>query len=269
MVQVITRPCVLVFAGHDPSGGAGIQADAEAIAAQGAHALTVVTALTVQDHNRVYAVNPVASEIVRAQAKTLIENIPIAVVKIGIVGSKENALVIAEMISALLMKQPQLPIIVDPVLGSGHGNALNTDDPVASLSPLLKIATIITPNLPEIARLIPHFSSLSEQAFALMQHRCTDVLIKGGHGAEMDVQNVHFNVDENKTQPQTWAWPRLEGEFHGSGCTLASALAGQIAIGKPLQEALICAQEYTQSSLQMAYAIADGQFIPNRIKIQK
>jgi hydroxymethylpyrimidine/phosphomethylpyrimidine kinase len=269
VVTVITRPCVLVFAGHDPSGGAGMQADAEAIVAQGAHALTVITALTVQDNNRVYAVNPVESSTVRAQAMALIENIPISVVKIGIVGSKENALVIAEMISALLMKQPQLPVIVDPVLGSGHGNALNTDDPVVSLAPLLKLATIITPNLPEIARLIPHFSTLSEQAIALLQHRCTDVLIKGGHGAEMDVQNAHFNLLENKIQQHAWSWQRLDGEFHGSGCTLASALAGRIAIGNSLQNALNSAQEYTQSSLQTAYAVADGQFIPNRIKIQK
>lgn len=269
MRSVISRPCVLVFAGHDPSGGAGIQADAEAIAAQGAHALTVVTALTVQDNNRVYAVNPVESSTVRAQAMALIENIPIAAVKVGIVGSKENALVIAEMISALLMKQPLLSVIVDPVLGSGHGNALNKDDPVVSLSPLLKLATIVTPNLPEIARLIPHMSTLSEQASALLKHRCTDVLIKGGHGTEIDVQNVHFNLDENKIQQQTWSWPRFEGEYHGSGCTLASALAGQIAIGNSLQGALHCAQEYTQSSLLMAYAIANGQFIPNRIKNKK
>jgi len=162
------RPCVLVFSGADPSGGAGMAADIQAITAMGAHALPVLTAITVQDNNRVHAVMPVAAEVVLQQARALLAQVPVAAVKIGIPGSAENALAIATLIGELrathraaagaapgwaqrLYSDP--PVVLDPVLRSGHGDALGRDDAVQALAPLLPLATLITPNGPEAAAL--------------------------------------------------------------------------------------------------------------------
>ena len=255
-----SRPCVLVFAGHDPSGGAGIQADIEAIAAQGAHALPVITALTVQDNDHVYAVHAVDAQIILQQAMTLVSKMPIAAIKIGIVAHGKNAAAIANFIQKIQQQQPGLPVILDPVLGSGQGDALALDDAVASLQPLLKVATLITPNLPEAKRLVPGAQDAMGQAQALLMHRCKDVLIKGGHGSDEQVCNLWFGVSGQRD----WKWPRLPGEFHGSGCTLASAIAGQLAMGQDMQASMQLAQDFSQRSLQLAYSIANGQLIPCR-----
>jgi hydroxymethylpyrimidine/phosphomethylpyrimidine kinase len=255
-----SRPCVLVFAGHDPSGGAGIQADTEAIAAQGAHALPVITALTVQDNDHVYAVHAVDAQIILQQAMTLVAKIPIAAIKIGIVAHGKNAAAIANFIQKIQQQQPNLPVILDPVLGSGQGDALALDDAVASLQPLLKVATLITPNFPEAKRLAQDAQDSMAQAQALLKHRCKDVLIKGGHGSDEQVCNLWFGANGQRD----WTWPRLPGEFHGSGCTLASAIAGQLAMGKDMQTSMQMAQEFSQHSLRQAYSIAKGQLIPSR-----
>lgn len=261
--MTVKRPCVLVFAGHDPSGGAGIQADIEAIAAQGAHALPVITALTVQDNDHAYAVHAVDAQIILQQAMTVAAKMPIAAIKLGIVAHKKNATAIANFIQQIKTQQPELQVILDPVLGSGQGDALALDDAVQAIQPLLKVATLVTPNLPEAARLCPQASGAAEQAQALLQHACRDVLLKGGHGSEAQVRNLWYRRDQ--LQPAgVWEWPRLAGEFHGSGCTLAAAIAGQLACGHSLADALQAAQHYTQRSLQQAYAIAGGQLIPHR-----
>ena len=257
------RPCVLVFAGHDPSGGAGIQADIEAIAAQGAHALPVITALTVQDNDHAYAVHAVDVQIILQQALTLTAKIPVKVIKLGIVAHKKNATAIANFIANMKQHQPGLQVIVDPVLGSGHGDSLSLDDAVAAIQPLLKVATLVTPNLPELQRLSAHGADLHTQIKQLMQDIAADVLLKGGHASEAMVKNIWFQHGQWQTARE-WQWPRLSGEFHGSGCTLASAIAGQLAMGMDLAKALEHAQTYTQQSLQNAYAIAAGQLIPAR-----
>lgn len=262
-VQGPVRPCVLVFAGLDPSGGAGISADIEAVGAMGAHALPVVTALTVQDNDRVFAVNPVNSAILRHQAQVLIDKIPIAAVKIGIVGNRDNAEAIADAIIRLRGKQPDLPVVLDTVLGSGHGFALSEGGPEQAIAPLIPLATVITPNLPEAARLCPGAKGLGEQARHLLSLGSANVLIKGGHD-ESDrggsVVNRWFSPSENRT----WSWERLLGEFHGSGCTLASAIAGLLAQGVAMGEALERAQTFCQKALASAYSVADGQKMPNR-----
>ncbi|BBB69020.1 hydroxymethylpyrimidine/phosphomethylpyrimidine kinase [Undibacterium sp. YM2] len=262
-MKTTTRPCVLVFAGHDPSGGAGIQADIEAIAAQGAHALPVITALTVQDNDHAYAVHAVDVQIILQQAMTLVAKIPVKVIKLGIVAHKKNATAIASFIQKMKLQQPDLQVIVDTVLGSGHGDSLSLDNPVEAIEPLLKVATLITPNLPELKRLSPHCMDMQAQVENLMQTCEADVLLKGGHATEAQVKNIWFQHGQWQTA-QEWLWPRLPGEFHGSGCTLASAIAGQLAIGASLPVALQQAQSYTQQSLQHAYAIAAGQLIPAR-----
>lgn len=256
-----TKSCVLVFSGLDPSGGAGVMADIEAIGAVGAHALPVITALTVQDNDRVYAVNPVDASILAHQAKVLIDKIPVAAVKIGIVGNRENALAIRDAIAMLRRKRPDLPVVLDTVLGSGHGFALTDGVPEYALSPLVGVATLVTPNLPESRRLYPLSDDIGEQAANLMEQGAVNVLVKGGHGDdERSVFNYWYGADGVKQ----WRWPRLEGEFHGTGCTLASAIAGYLAQGSSMEEAIVHGQIWCQQALANAFSIAKGQRIPGR-----
>jgi hydroxymethylpyrimidine/phosphomethylpyrimidine kinase len=271
----IGPPCVLVFAGADPSGGAGIAADVLAIAAQGAHALAVVTALTVQDNDRVFDVMPVDADVVRRQAQALIDKVEIAAVKIGIPGSAANARAIAGLISDLKRRQPGLPVVLDPVLASGHGDTLSRGDAVQALAPLLALTTLLAPNLPEAVALCglanaaeegdvsgdEHALGLQGQAALLQALGCSHVLITGGHDAGESVINRWFGPGEMRQ----WSWPRLPGEFHGSGCTLASAIAAHLALGEPMALALERAQAYCHQALATAFPIAAGQSIPRRI----
>ncbi|MBJ7314146.1 hydroxymethylpyrimidine/phosphomethylpyrimidine kinase [Rugamonas sp. CCM 8940] len=254
------RAAVLVFAGVDPSGGAGVAADLQAIAAQGAHALTVVTALTAQDNDRVHAVEPVAPALLLRQAEVLIDKIAIAAVKIGIPGSAANARVIAGLIERLRQLQPQLPVVLDPVLASGHGDLLSRDDAALALAPLLPLVTLLTPNGPE-ARALTGQDTPAAQAAALRARGCRHVLVTGGHD---DDSGVVVNRWYGAGREQHWRWQRLAGGFHGSGCTLASACAGLLAQGLTMERALQRAQQYCHHTLADSYAIADGQRVPRR-----
>lgn len=257
----MTKPCVLVFAGLDPSGGAGIQADIQAISAAGAHPLAIVTALTVQDNQHVHAVHPVEPALLREQARVLIEQgTRIDAVKVGIVGSAANAQAIAEVISQLRSTRRHLPVVLDPVLASGHGDVLTKGDAVQALAPLRKLATLITPNLPE-ARALSGADDADAQARLLLGD-APHVLIKGGHGDGETIVNAWFHAHARRD----WLWPRLPGDFHGSGCTLASAIAARLAHSQTMEAALEAAQHYTQACLGRAFSIADGQSIPDRVK---
>ncbi len=255
-----SKPCVLVFAGSDPSGGAGISADIEAIAAQGAHALPIITAITVQDNDRVFSIHPVASELILQQAQTLLNKIAVNVIKIGIIANQANAGALATWISRIKQKQPDLQIVLDPVLASGHGDALAIENALDIMTPLLRIATLITPNLPEAALLCPNTTSTLQQAQSLMNFGASGILIKGGHSLDAAITNSWFHGEKQID----WQWPRLPGAFHGSGCTLASAIAGQLACGKSMHDAIDMAQTWCQSTLEHAYSIAPGQLIPQR-----
>jgi hydroxymethylpyrimidine/phosphomethylpyrimidine kinase len=238
---------VLVFSGLDPSGGAGMAADLLAIAAQGVHALPVVTALTVQDHNRVYGLEPVDAAMLARQARALMATVRIDAVKIGIPGSLANARTIAQVIGQLRESNPQLPVVLDPVLASGHGDALAQGDAGAAIAPLLALATVVVPNLGEAA--------------ALALSACAHVLVTGGHDSGTEVINRWSSAGQH----WEWTWPRLAGEFHGSGCTLAAAIAARLALGDPVGQALDCAQAYVQQTLTQAFSIGPGQRIPRRI----
>lgn len=242
------RPVVLVFAGLDPSGGAGVTADVEAIAANGAHALPVVTALTVQDQNRVHEVCAVSAALIVRQAEALAAAIEIGAVKLGIPGSLANAEAIAAFIGRLRQRHPQLPVVLDPVLASGHGDALAGDrsDADRALAPLLALATVVTPNLGEAA--------------AIDTSACPHVLVTGGHAAGPVVVN-RWTCGE---QQREWRWPRLAGQFHGSGCTLAAAIAARLARGEEMGVALDAAQAYVHATLANAFEIGQGQLIPHR-----
>lgn len=265
MTPAQMRPCVLVFAGLDPSGGAGIQADIEAIGANGAHALPIVTALTVQDNERVHGVIPVDSALLARQATVLVERMPIRAVKLGIPGNLANAEAIAVVLLRLRALQPDLPVVLDPVLGSGRGDALARGNALAAMAPLLAQATLLVPNLPE-ARALGLLPPADAQALPVPQEiaaaaaRCPHLLITGGHGDG----DVVVNRWTGQARVREWRWPRLPGEFHGSGCTLASSIAARLALGDAMEQALESGQRYCNQALADAYAIAPGQLIPRR-----
>jgi hydroxymethylpyrimidine/phosphomethylpyrimidine kinase len=256
----VKRPSVLVFAGCDPSGGAGIQADIEAIGTLGAHALPIITAMTVQDNDRVYSVHPVPASLIQQQVRALLKKIDIAAIKIGIVGNRANADAIAGLIDEVREKNKDVPVVLDTVFASGHGDALATDNAIDTIAPMMALATLITPNLPEAAALCGGDRRLDSQVQALLC-MAPHVLIKGGHGPD---QSSVVNRWFTESASRSWKWPRLPGHFHGTGCTLAAAIAALLARGQNMGDAIDLAQSFVNEALESAYSIAPGQKIPNR-----
>ena len=249
---------ILVIGGHDPSGGAGIQADIESIAANGCHAVTVISTMTVQDTRNVFQMIPVQTSILRRQLDVLLNDMPVAAVKIGLIGNAENARLIARR----LRRMPQIPVIVDPVLAAGGGSELATDALLQFYrNELLPLTTVFTPNLPEAQRLSEQVE-VDDCAFALLDKGAKNVLITGGHEQDKAVVNRLY---DNSGKVEEWEWQIFEGEFHGSGCTLASAIAAFVARQIPLKLALRLAQAYTCDTLDKALQLGNGQLIPLRI----
>jgi len=251
-------PTVLVFSGLDPGGGAGIQADIEALSSQGCHACPIITALTVQDTRDVSRVSSVTPELVLEQAETLLADINIDAIKIGLVNSIE----MVEVIQTILNKLTHVPVVFDPVLASGNETDLNNNETRHAFNKyILPHTTVLTPNSKEARLLAPETDTLDACAVALLDKGCEYVLITGAHEPSEKVCNTLYN---NHRKPETFQWPRLEGEFHGSGCTLAASIAGLLAHGNDPMSAVHEAQEYTWQSLKQSYMIGRGQSIPNR-----
>jgi hydroxymethylpyrimidine/phosphomethylpyrimidine kinase len=256
-------PLVLTFAASDPSGGAGIQADLLTLASMGCHPLTVITAITVQDTLGVEAVQPIDSEWVADQARCLLEDMPIDAFKIGALGSIENIAAIAEILS----DYPDVPLILDPVLASGRGDELASDEMLHAMRELLlPQTTIITPNSME-ARRLADVEDDDEPSLAVCAQRLIDagaeyVLITGTHEPTPQVVNTLYGKNG---VVRADSWQRLPGSYHGSGCTLASAIAAMLANGLELPEAVREAQDYTWHALQKAYRPGMGQYIPDRM----
>ncbi len=258
-----TPPLVLSFAASDPTGGAGIQADILTLASMGCHPLSVITALTVQDTAGVDEILVIDAEWVADQARMLLEDMPVAAFKMGMLGSVETIAIIAEILS----DYPEIPVILDPVLTSGRGDEFATDDMIAAMRELIiPQTTIITPNSNEARRLALFESedediSLPDCAARLIEMGCEYVLITGTHENTPRVLNSLFNSDG---MLQTDAWDRLPGSYHGSGCTLASAIAATLAYGQEMPQAVREAQEYTHEALKAAFRPGMGQYIPER-----
>lgn len=250
-------PVVLCLSGHDPSGGAGLQADIEAIRAQGAHPATIVTALTVQDSRNAYAVDAIDAHTIIEQAELMLEDLPVAAIKLGLLGSAENA----AAISALLAQHAGLPVVLDPVLRAGGGAALADQALTDAILRLMPQATVITPNLQEARQLAHPAKTRQACAEALLARGARQVLVTGGD--ETDGDNV-LNSLHSAQGTQSWQWPRLPHRYHGSGCTLAASLAARLALGEPLQQAAETAQHYTWEALNTAYRIGRGQHFPRR-----
>jgi hydroxymethylpyrimidine/phosphomethylpyrimidine kinase len=248
----------MTIAGHDPTGGAGIQADIETIISMGCHACSVVTALTVQDTSNVFTFMPVEPELVIQQSRTLLEDMPVHAIKIGMLASTE----IAEAVHSILIDYPHIPVVLDPVMASGEGDSLSERSVrEAIIELLLPYTTIITPNTLEARELAPESDNLDACAMSLLDHGCKYTLITGTHEQSETVNNTLYGEAQKL---ETFSWPRLEGSYHGSGCTLAAGIAAQLAQGKTPLQASHEAQEFTWQALQGGYRIGMGQKIPNR-----
>lgn len=256
-----SRPVVLCLSGHDPSGGAGLQADIEALLAQGCHAAPVVTALTVQDTVDVSDFRVLDRAWVLAQAHAVIADMPIAAVKLGMLGSVE----MVETVLMIMEQLPGVPLVCDPVLRAGGGGTLGKDEVgFAMRERLFAASAIATPNLPE-ARILAELptGTPDECAEKLLPH-IRHLLITGGHGDERDVHNRLYLRDGRQ---HTFTCARLPGSYHGSGCTLASTLAGRLALGQDLVGAVESALDYTWRTLRDAEQPGRGQFVPRRLPL--
>ena len=252
-------PVVLVFAGHDPSGGAGIQADIEALASQGCHAATVITALTVQDTRDVQDFRPLDAVELIAQARAVLEDMPVAAFKLGMLGSVENI----EAIHTILNDYPEIPVVFDPVLASGGGTGLGGPELIEAMQVLLlPMTTMLTPNSPEARALARGADTLDACALSLLDAGTDYVLVTGTHEDSRHVDNRLYHEDRLL---ETFTWERLPGSYHGSGCTLASSLAGLLARGLDPFAAAHEAQDYTWNALRQGYRPGLGQHLPNRL----
>ena len=253
-------PAVLAFAASDPTGGAGLQADLLTLASLGCHPLSVVTAITAQDTRGVEDVIALEPAWIARQARLVLADMRVAAFKIGVLGSAGNAAAIA----AVLAEHPRTPVVLDPVLASGRGDALADEATLHALrTALLPRTTVATPNSLE-ARRLAHAdaqANLAECARVLIESGCKYVLVTGTHESGPQVVNRLCGGEGLVREDR---WPRLAGEFHGSGCTLASAVAAFLAKGMDVPAAARAAQEYTWKSLQAGFSPGRGQKIPHR-----
>jgi hydroxymethylpyrimidine/phosphomethylpyrimidine kinase len=262
-------PVVLTFAASDPTCGAGLQADILTLASLGCHPLSVVTAITVQDTAGVEGVLPIDAEWVADQARALLEDMPVAAFKLGMMGSVEVIAAIAEVIS----DYPDIPVVLDPVLASGRGDQFADEEMIeAMIGLLLPQTTLLTPNSLEARRLAQqlgeangdarHDHGLAECAHRLIDAGCEYVLVTGTHEAGAQVINTLYG---SHGAVRSDRWDRLPGSYHGSGCTLASAIAAHLASGVDVADAVMGAQEFTWRTLAAGFRPGMGQFIPDRL----
>ena len=251
-------PVVLVVAGNDPSGGAGLAADIQALSRLGAHPAPVAAVLTVQDTRNVSRVLPMQPDFVREQARLVLEDMPVAAVKLGLLGNAAVGRAVAELLAAY----PKLPLVVDPVLKASGGGALADEELLdVYLRELIPRATLVTPNADEARRLAPEARDSAARAAVLLGTGARHVLMKGADEDTPEVLNTLYSADGGRL---AYTWPRLPGVYHGSGCTLASATAALLARGRPVPEAVQEAQRYTWEALRYGWKLGQGQLIPDR-----
>jgi len=245
---------ILIIAGSDSGGGAGIQADIKTVTMLGGHAMTAVTAVTAQSTLGVTAVHPVPAEIVLAQIEAAISDIGVDAVKIGMIGSAFAAEQVAARLERLKEEQPGVPIIFDPVMVATSGAALADDATVAAFGRLMDVATLATPNLPELARLTSEEDPVAAALHLVGAHGCA-VLIKGGHEEGDALADALIETD-NMT---SWQGQRIATtSTHGTGCTLASAIATFLAEGSSLADAVARAREFVRVALHEAPGLGQG-----------
>jgi hydroxymethylpyrimidine/phosphomethylpyrimidine kinase len=260
MTEPTTTPVLLCVGGHDPCGGAGIQADAEAARAAGIHATSVISCLTSQDSCGVRRLWPLPEDRVDQQCRMIFSDSRVGAVKIGLLGSSR----VSRVLSRLAGEHPELPLVLDPVLTSGAGQPVTDAALLNQLRKnLLGRSILATPNLPE-ARALSGLKAVDDCARRLLESGCRWILITGTHAESADVVNRLYGQDGSHRE---WNWPRLPHEYHGSGCTLASAIAARLALGIDPVTAVEKAQAYTWRSLELAQRTGRCQLTPNRLHV--
>jgi hydroxymethylpyrimidine/phosphomethylpyrimidine kinase len=252
-------PVVLCFGGHDPSGGAGLVADTQTLTSLGCHPATVVTAVTAQDTREVKQFEVINTELVIAQGRAVLEDMQVAAIKTGMLASPE----LVTAVAGIADDYPKIPLVVDPVLASGSGQPLS-DNPIEDVLRLLLLprATVVTPNTDEVMRLAPEADTTAACAHALLSTGCQYVYVTGTHTRTEKVINRLYGDNRELEQLDC---ERLPGSFHGSGCTLASALAAYLAHGLDVPGAVRKAQDFTWRSLVNALQPGHGQALPDRM----
>lgn len=245
------RPAVLVIAGSDSSGGAGIARDLKVLADLGCEALCAISAVTAQTHGHVVSVHHVPPEIVRTQIRAALESAPIGAVKIGMLGTGATVSAVADTLS----RAGTIPIVLDPVLISSSGGVLLDEEGRAEMrTRLFPLASVLTPNIPEAASLCGTTPAASrearlEQARSLLAAGARAVLLKGGHAEGAEVTDLLLTAHG---APQWLSSPRIEAGCRGTGCALASAIAAGLASGASLEEACRNGKQYVHSMLAAA-----------------
>jgi hydroxymethylpyrimidine/phosphomethylpyrimidine kinase len=246
---------VLTIAGSDSGGGAGIQADLKTMLAHGVHGMTVLTAVTAQNSVGVQGIWPLPTEAIRAQFRSVVDDIGVDAVKVGMLGSEETVACVADLVADL---DPQVPLVVDPVCVSKHGDRLIDQAAVGALRTLLfRYATMITPNLDEAAALTGRSPATPAPVLADLLLGCGPqwVLIKGGHreGDAIDYLKSQQGEDFIYTAARD-----DNRHTHGTGCSLASALASQLALGHTVPEAMTLAKTYVTGAIAGGFALGGG-----------
>jgi hydroxymethylpyrimidine/phosphomethylpyrimidine kinase len=245
---------VLIIAGSDSGGGAGIQADIKTVAMLGGHPMTAITAVTAQNTVGVDAIHPIPAEMILAQMDAVISDIGVDAVKIGMIGSAFAAKQVAVRLQELKSSQPDLPIVFDPVMVATSGGVLADDATIAAFGRLMDVATITTPNLPELKRLTSEEDPVAAALHLVGEHGCA-VLIKGGHEEGEALADALIEED-NMT---SWQGQRIDTtSTHGTGCTLASAIAVLLAQGVSLSDAVARAREFVRVAIQEAPGLGEG-----------
>ena len=254
-------PTVLCFSGLDPSGGAGIQADIESIAANGGHALPIITCLTAQNSSQTTLLEAIDAKHLLKQTELLVKDIEINACKIGVIPNKR----IASMLTNILELIPNIPVVFDPVFVSSSGTSLCDLDTIVQIKQtLLQKVTLLTPNHRELLALSKSDLPIETQAKEICELGTEYVLLTGADETTPDIVNTLFT---QQGELQKYIWSRLPHHYHGSGCTLSSATACQLARGKSIKYATKRAQEYTWSTLKSAKNLGRHQKFPNRISL--
>ena len=236
-------PRILIIAGSDSGGGAGIQADIKTVTMLGGHAMTAITAITAQNTLGVQAVHLVPADMVIAQIDSVVSDIGVDAVKIGMIGSAQTAHAVAERLEAM----PGVPVVFDPVMVATSGATLADDATIAAFARLMRIAMVTTPNLPELQAL---------GGEAAVRERTGALLVKGGHATGEEVVDRLLLADGSEMR---WADPRIETRHsHGTGCTLASAIATGLGRGLTLADSVARARLFVRLALREAPGFGSG-----------
>ncbi|MDP5281448.1 bifunctional hydroxymethylpyrimidine kinase/phosphomethylpyrimidine kinase [Sphingomonas sp. DG1-23] len=241
-------PRILIIAGSDSGGGAGIQADIKTVTMLGGHATTAITAITAQNTLGVDSVHPVPTDMVIAQIDAVVRDIGVDAIKIGMIGSARTALAVAEKLAEL----PGVPVVFDPVMVATSGATLADPATIAAFERLMARATVVTPNLPEL-------DALGGDPGALIAAHGCAVLVKGGHGDTPQVTDRLFSANPDDPPEIEWSDPRIETEAtHGTGCTLSSAIACGLAQEWDLPEAVARGRRFVRIAMREAPELGRG-----------